>query len=200
MRLLALCLCVWLLPALGAAQQDGGGAALVGPLATPGAETAGGQVVRSPILTIDPERLFARSEYGQRVAAELREATEALATENRRIEAALTEEEQSLTERRPEMEVEAFRAEAEAFDEKVQQIRREQDAKERELQLVVQRGQEEFREVARPILGEMMIERGAAVILDQRSVFLGIGVIDITDEAVERIDAEIGAGTSAVGP
>ncbi|GGL77713.1 OmpH family outer membrane protein [Wenxinia marina] len=152
--------------------------------------------VRSPVLTIDLERLYAGSDFGERVAADIRAATEALAAENRQIEAELTAEEQSLTDRRPTMEPEAFRAEAEAFAERVQTIRREQDAKERALQDRLVAGRDAFFAAATPVLGRMMLDAGAAVILDRRNVFLGVGLVDITDSAIQRIDAEVGDGAS----
>lgn len=151
--------------------------------------------VQSAVLTVDTERLFAESLFGQRVAAELRTATEALATENREIEAALTAEERSLTERRPTMTVEAFRAAADDFDARVQDIRAAQDAKERALQDSLSAGREDFLNAAAPVLAEMMRAAGAAVILDRRSVFLALGAVDITDEAIAAIDAAIGDGT-----
>jgi Skp family chaperone for outer membrane proteins len=151
--------------------------------------------VQSAILTVDTERLFSESAFGLRVAAELQAATDALRDENRRIEAALTAEEQSLTERRPTMTPEAFRAEADAFDERVQGIRTAQDAKERALQDGVTHGRDQFLAVAAPVLGQMMREAGAAVILDRRTVFLALSAVDITDEAIAAIDAAIGDGS-----
>lgn len=151
--------------------------------------------VQSAILTVDTERLFSESAFGLRVAAELQAATDALRDENRRIEAALTAEEQSLTERRPTMTPEAFRAEADAFDERVQGIRTAQDAKERALEDGVTQGRDQFLAVAAPVLGQMMREAGAAVILDRRTVFLALSAVDITDEAIAAIDAAIGDGS-----
>jgi len=124
----------------------------------------------------------------------LQAETDTLRDENRRIEAALTAEEQSLTERRPTMTPEAFRAEADAFDERVQGIRTAQDAKERALQNGVTDGRDQFLAVAAPVLGQMMRDAGAAVILDRRTVFLALSAVDITDEAIAAIDAAIGDG------
>ncbi len=152
--------------------------------------------VRSPVLTIDPDVLFQESLFGQRVMAQVEEETAAFATENRRIEQALTEEEQNLTTRRPTMDVEAFRAAAAAFDDRVQAIRQARDAKERSLERIEIEGRDRFLTAAQPVLGRLMLERGAAVILDRRSVFLGFGAIDVTEEALEAIDAEIGDGSS----
>jgi len=156
--------------------------------------------VRSPVLTIDIERLFSESLFGQRISGDLLRQTEELAAENRRIEAALTEEERSLTLRRPTMDVATFRAAAEEFDTRVQDIRRAQDAKERALQLVVTQGRDAFLATATPVLAQLMAESGAAVILDRRSVFLGVDLVDVTDVAIAKIDAQIGDGALLPAP
>lgn len=156
--------------------------------------------IRSPVLIIDTERVFAESLFGLRVAADVQRDSEALVAENRRIEAALTEEERGLTLRRPSMAVPDFRAEADAFDARVQGIRQAQDAKQSALQDGIVTGRDQFLKAATPVLGRLMQDSGASVILDRRSVFLGIGTIDITDQAIVRINAEIGDGTSLSAP
>lgn len=159
--------------------------------------TAAQSALRSPVLLIDPERLFQESLYGQRILDELRADSEALAAENRRIEADLTEEERALTEQRPSMAAADFRAAADAFDEKVQGIRRAQDAKETALQNTVTEGREAFFGAAQNIIGRLMVDAGSVVVLDRRSVFLSIGAIDITESALEAVNAELGDGTRA---
>lgn len=165
----------------------------------PGGDLALGQV-RSPVLTIDPERLYTESLFGQRIAAQVQADAAALDIENQRIEQALIEEERSLTLRRPTMEIDVFRAEAEDFDTRVQEIRRAQDAKERSLQQAMGQGQATFLEAATPILAEIMLSAGAAVILDRRSVFLGVGAVDITDQAIAAVNARIGDGAALMEP
>ncbi|KPP88882.1 MAG: periplasmic chaperone for outer membrane proteins Skp [Rhodobacteraceae bacterium HLUCCA08] len=151
-------------------------------------------VLQSQILTVDIERLFAQSEFGERLASELRTEQEALSDENRRLADALRAEELDLAERRPDMDPAAFRAEAEAFDEKAEAIRQAQDAKERALQQSLSQGREAFFEAARPVLGQLMLDSGASVIMDRRSVLVSLGAIDVTDAAIGRIDAAIGDG------
>lgn len=150
--------------------------------------------LRSEIITLDADRLFSDSRFGQKIAADIQNVTEELAAENRRIAQELEAEELALTEQRPEMDPDAFRAAAEEFDARVQEIRRQQDAKERDITARVQRAQEAFLGVVRPVLGQIMIEAGAVVILDRRTVVLGRSSIDITDSAIARIDEEIGDG------
>lgn len=148
----------------------------------------------SAILVIDPGRLFAQSQFGQRINASIEQQGAALAEENRRIEAELTAEEKRLTEERPTMTPEAFRAKANAFDAKVREIRSTQDAKIDTLTQESDSAERRFLSVARPVLEELMVESGASVLLDTRSVLLSAGAVDVTREAVNRIDEVIGDG------
>ena len=152
--------------------------------------------VRSPILTIVSDRLFAETRFGQRMQSELRARADALAAENESLQAELSAEEQSLTKRRPTMEVEAFRAEADAFDARVQRIRNEQDAKQEALKQAVEDSRDAFINAVRPVLAELMIESGAGLILEQRQVVLSATLIDVTDEAIAAIDAQLGDGSA----
>lgn len=150
--------------------------------------------LQSPILTIEAERLFNDSAFGQRIAQEREAESAVLSAENRRIEAELTTEEQDLTERRGTMEPEAFRVLADAFDEKVQEIRRTQDAKARALTQSREADRVAFLQAAAPVLEQLMREAGAAVLLERGSVFLSLNATDVTDTAIERVDAAIGDG------
>lgn len=155
----------------------------------------------SPILTLDPERLYVRSRAAASGLAAIEIRAEALAAENREIEATLAAEELELTEKRPDMEPAAFRELADAFDMKVQEIRDEQDAKARDLQRLRDEERQAFLQRARPVLAEIARERGAYIVLDRRSVFLSAEQVDITDEAIQRMDGELEDGSiSDSGP
>lgn len=152
------------------------------------------QQVQSAIVTVDVESLFTQSVYGQRVVRDYTQGRDALAQENRRIAAALRAEELALAAQRAEMDGEVFRIEAEAFDEKAQGIRRAQDAKERQLEADLDAGRSAFLIAARPILEQLMADRGAFAILDRRSVLLSVGSIDVTEDALARINTTLGDG------
>ena len=145
--------------------------------------------VQMPVLIVDSDRLYQESRYGQQIRAELDAQAAALKAENDRIVAALTEEERSLTTRRPTMAPDAFRQEAKDFDSKVQGIRRARDAKEVALQTARATAQKDFFAQVQAIVGQLMLERGAAVTFDQRSVFVALSAADVTEEAIARIDA-----------
>ncbi|MDW4548761.1 OmpH family outer membrane protein [Defluviimonas sp. D31] len=180
-------------------------AAILAVLLTAGGQPAPAQEaiaepVASPVLTLDQERLFAESLWGRRATDRIEAASTELGAENRRIEAELTAEERALTERRPTMAVEEFRAAADAFDAKVTEIRRTQDAKAREIGRLHDVERQRFFAAAFPALREVLRGRGAVVILDSRAIFLAADVIDVTDELIARVDADLGAGTDAPVP
>jgi Skp family chaperone for outer membrane proteins len=190
---LALSLTLLLLPAARAQETP------TGPL-LPEADSGGGQAgddVQSPIVVLNQERLLSQSLYGQRIQREVEAAGTALATENRAIEARLTEEELALTERRATMTPEAFRPVAEEFDTRVNAIRAAQEAKGRALQQQAEAAQQQFFEIAFPVLIELLRARGAAVLMDNRAVLLSAEGVDITDAAIALIDARIGEGDQA---
>ena len=151
-------------------------------------------VPQSSILTIQPDRLFSESAFGRRVAQEIEAEGAVLTAENRRIEADLRAEEQLLAERRQTMEPAAFRILADAFDEKVQETRRLQEQKLREIKIIGESGRRDFFLISLPILQQVMRETGAGAILEQSTVFLSADSADITDLAISRIDAVLGDG------
>ena len=156
--------------------------------------------VQSSVLIIDVDRLLAETAYGRRLSEDILRRGEALDAENDRIAAALTAEERSLTERRSTMDPQAFRAEADAFDARVQRIRTEQDAKQQALESAVAEGRDAFLAAATEALSGLMRDRGASVIMERRDVFLNISAVDVTDDAIGAIDAAIGSGEVADAP
>jgi Skp family chaperone for outer membrane proteins len=182
----ALALAAW--PAVGCAQS----AAPSDSLATP--------VARSQIAVIEQERLFLQTRYGKAMQASTDTARKALQAENQRLEADLEAEERKLTDQRPTMPADQFRPLAEAFDEKVKGIRQAQDTKARELARRAEEDRARFVETAAPILAALMSELGAVVLIDKSVAVLSMDSIDVTDEAIAKIDAVLGDGQDAKAP
>ena len=154
--------------------------------------------VESPILTIDSDQLFENSTFGQRTFEEFEARSALLSAENRRIEEELVAEEKELTELRPTMDPDLFRERADAFDMKVQNIRRAQDTKTRDLNRDLEERRVLFLNSAVPILEQLMREAGAAVVLERRAVFIGSNAVDITRVAIERLNATLGDGSDSL--
>lgn len=153
---------------------------------------------RAPVLTVDPNRLFAETLFGQQILSDLEAEAEALSANNRELEAMLRAEERALTAQRPSMTPEDFRDTAEAFDQKVQAIRRERTERARALDSQRATAEARFLATAQGALVALMEERGASVLLDMRSVILRDNAIDITSDAVKKIDAAIGRGEGLI--
>lgn len=163
-------------------------------LATAGpcfAQEAPERLFRSPVVTVDQDRLFNDSAYGQGLLMALEAEREALTVENRRIEADLIAEEQDLTQERPAMTPEAFRAKAAAFDARVGEIRAAQDRKLRVLNDRREEAQNQFYTAALPIIADLLRERGAVIALESQSVILSAEQIDITQDVITRIDQRL---------
>ncbi len=162
------------------------------PLATsPITRDAGGppEQVDSPILLVDPDRLFRDSSLGQDLARTIEQERQRQEAETRRIEEELMAEELALTRERDTLDPVEFRARADAFDAKVEQLRRDRDQAEQDLVARIDATKAEFLQQIRPILVGIMRETGAQLILDRRVALMAATEIDITDLAIARIDA-----------
>jgi Skp family chaperone for outer membrane proteins len=146
------------------------------------------------ILTIDQEELFSASAWGMRVQADLDQRGSKIAEENERLAVQFSNEEEQLTALRSTLSPEEFRKRADEFDKRVVEVRRQRDSVGRELQDHVEEERAAFFRAALPVLAQVMKERGAVVVLDQRSIFVSAQSADITATMIERIDREIGAG------
>lgn len=150
---------------------------------------AAAQVAPGSILTLDQDRFFVGSAFGQAAIERERVATDALEKENKRIEAELVAEELALTEQRKTLPPEEFTARADAFDAKVEAIRKNQDAKAQVLSEARDEDRKQFLQVAAPILGELLKEKQAVAIIDKGLLVISLSAIDVTDEAIARVDA-----------
>ena len=99
-----------------------------------------------------------------------------------------------LTDLRATMTPDEFRELANAFDQKVQQVRQAQSAKGRALNTLLDEEREIFLNAAAPVLERLMREADAAVILERRSVFVSANAIEITDDAIALLNDTLGSG------
>lgn len=196
-RLLALLAAALLLVQPMARAQDAG-------MPAPPPPPSGGAVVpgpamvpSSPVLTINEVALFTGSAWGQRVQAELERRSRELAAENDRSYDELAAQEDELTTLRATLSPEEFRQRAEAFDTHAESVRAERQAALRALNDFAESERQDFFSAAIPVFADIMTEREAVVILDQRMVFVSADAVDVTRMLIDRIDAQVGAGPLA---
>lgn len=168
-------------------------------LAPPVAAQTGLSQPQSTILVIESERLFLETEFGQASLRAIDDQARRLAAESREIDAQLIEEERALTEARPTLEPEEFRARADAFDERVLRLRRERDEASTQLGRARDEAETILRNAALPVLAKIVLDRGAVAVFERREVFIVDDSIDITDEAIAQINEQLGADDVQTG-
>lgn len=146
------------------------------------------QLPRTAVLVIDFDELFATSRIGQDIQKKQERQLQALSNESARIDADMAAEEQALTEQRDSLSAEEFRALADAFDEKVQRLRRTQDQKAQDLARIQQEERLRFRQLSLPILGKLMLDSGASVVMETRNVLIFNDAVNVTDITAAALD------------
>jgi Skp family chaperone for outer membrane proteins len=152
----------------------------------------------APILTVDQELLFAESDWGKRTQQMLEETGGKIAAENERLAAQLSAEEKALTQQRGTLDPAEFRKQAEAFDIRATEVRRERAKVVENLNAWAEADRAAFYRAALPLMGEMMQERGAVAVLDRRTVFVSLDAIDLTQDLVARLNKDLGDGAGTV--
>ncbi|MFN4129299.1 MAG: OmpH family outer membrane protein [Paracoccaceae bacterium] len=175
----------------------GVGAAIAAPVSAQESTTPApspGMGVFSSVVTLDRASLFEDSLMGEAILARIEAASNDLVAENRRLESALEAEERYLTERRATLPAEEFRELAREFDTRVEELRIAQEVKSRSLTRLRDSEQQRFFEAAVPVLAELMQDLGAVAIIDRSAVILSFDRIDITAQAIARLNSELGTG------
>jgi Skp family chaperone for outer membrane proteins len=142
----------------------------------------------SPILVIIQERLFTESNVGREIVVRENARRAELQAESREIDAAFEAEEKRLTEQRALLSKDEFRAMADSFDARVVAARASQDEKGQDILREMEGLRRQFFIKAAPILKQIMTDYSAVVLLDQRSLLLSDNRINITDEAIRRLN------------
>jgi len=166
-------------------------------------QTAGvalAQTQTGGVYTLNQEQLYTESAFGTRVVANVSKKRAELERENSKLEGQLKQEEQALTDKRPTLGPAEFRTLADAFDAKVEKIRKDQATKSNVLTKWATDEHGRFFKRAFPILLKLAGEVKAAIIIDERTTIISSDQISLTALAIERVNAEIGDGTQPDAP
>jgi len=141
------------------------------------------------VLVVDMQRI-------QRDAAAAKSVREQAATMRAELETTVGEraraislEEAELAELRERLTASEFRARVREFEKKVFANRDFAQQESEKLQAVRTQASNRLRREIAPILAQLMRERQAQLMLDKSQVILSADTLDVTDEALERLDA-----------
>jgi Skp family chaperone for outer membrane proteins len=157
-------------------------------------EVALGEPDFSTVLTIDISRIARDTLFGQRVIKDFENAQNELVEDNTIIQNDLEAEEQSLVELRKTLEANQFRKLAVEFDEKANSIRKERAELENTLFQKRDESISELLKLSVPYLQEIMLTYRASIILDRRNIVLSNPMTDVTDQAIQLINENLGDG------
>jgi Skp family chaperone for outer membrane proteins len=165
------------------------GIAVAGPAAAQ-------DVAVQPFLIINQERLLTGSRAGQQLLDAEERERDKLRTEARALDASFEAEERQLTEQRSTLPPVEFRGLADAFDARVVQARRDQDARASALADDFEQRRRQFYARVAPLLVSLMDRYRAKAVFDESSVLVADQSLNITDAVIAEIDAEMGAAVS----
>lgn len=154
---------------------------------------------RLPVASIDREKLFSNSAYGQALLAQMTVKQTELVAENDRLQADLEREERELTGLRKAIPAEEFLPLAEAFDAKANRIRQDQTQKAAALTKQLETARFVFFRRTEAVIRELMIERGIIYVLNNQAILMSTGEGDITQLVMDSLDALFASGDLQVG-
>tara|TARA_R110000751_G_scaffold40203_1_gene95385 strand:+ start:3607 stop:4467 length:861 start_codon:yes stop_codon:yes gene_type:complete len=165
----------------GAAQAPSGA---LGPRAT---------LPRSPILIVNRQAVLENSAAARALQETERETLERVTAELERVKTELQVEEQELTRLKPTLPPDQFDARAREFDRKVKAERAAGQDRRALFQKFTQEARQALASALPRVLEALRRETGSLVLLDASAVAAADPALDVTNLAIERYDAEMGA-------
>lgn len=144
-----------------------------------------------PFRILNETRLLNESRLGRQVLERIDQARQALEAENQRLFDQLAAEERELTTQRASLSPEEFRARADAFDARVEEVRAERARTSDDLSRQSEAEAQRFFDAALPIMVQMMGDEGIIALLKPEALIIGSDWLDITDEAIARLDETV---------
>ncbi len=141
-----------------------------------------------PILIVDMQRIKNETAAGRDIQSKKVEIRARIQKAIADREAAIRLEEQILAEERPTLTGEEFRTRVQAFEKQVFENRAFAEVESRRLQQLLQEASALLRGQVTRVLATIMRERNALVLLDPSQIVLSVDQLNITDEAIARLD------------
>ena len=142
----------------------------------------------SPVLVVDMARIRTETAAGKDMMVKIEDIRRRVEADLGERAVALREEERKLAEERDGLSIEEFRERVSVFEKQVFANRGFSERANRRLQLVRSNGSKLLRERVTAVLARIMVVREADVLLDSTQIVLSIDSLDITDEAIARLD------------
>ena len=140
------------------------------------------------VALFDKEALFRESAAGKDFRKQLEELRNKFQGDLAHQQEELKKKDQDLRNRQALLSAEAFEAERKKFEAEVQGAQGKFEERNRQIQAAIGNAEQEIFKATTPILGEIMRQKGATLLLDKAAVLISANDFDITSEVVKKLD------------
>jgi outer membrane protein len=154
---------------------------------------ADAQVTIPIILVIDRAQLLSESEAGKDIAEQAKALQETITKELQAEFDELKKEEEQLIAQQSLLAPEIIQERATKLQIKQRDFEVTQQVKNREFQATIANAQGEIGEALEPILGDIITERSGTLLIDRSNVMFAIPDINVTAEALKRLNENLKA-------
>lgn len=155
------------------------------------AQTAEADAPDSPIVVVSLDKIRAESLAAKSIEQQTAKIRDELRNRFEERRQALAAEEKALVALRATMEPDAFEARAARFEQQVRELKKDRRDQSLALRHSLRIANEQMDRVLQPILAELMAERRAVIMIDNRDVVIGAVSLDVTQAAINRLDAKL---------
>lgn len=146
------------------------------------------QTPNAKILIVDFDRVSRESLVGQDISAQMESNRVDLESHAREIQQQLGAEQQELQQQRSIVSDEAFQQRLQQFQQRAQQQQSQLQTLTQQARQAMQQANLEVQRALRPIVRQVMEEKGANVVLDKALVSQHASGLDVTTEVIERLN------------
>lgn len=143
------------------------------------------------IALFDKEALFRESAAGKDFRKQLEELRNKFQGDLAHQQEELKKKDADLRNRQALLSAEAFEAERKKFEAEVQTAQSKFEERNREIQGAIATAEQEIFKATTPILGEIMRQKGATLLLDKAAALISANDFDITSEVVKKLDTQL---------
>jgi len=157
-------------------------------LAAGAVAAAQAQTPNAQIVIVDFDRVSRESLVGQDISAQMESNRVDLESHARNIQQQLGAEQQELQQQRSIISDEAFQQRLQQFQQRAQQQQAQLQNLTQQARQAMQQANLEVQRALRPIVRQVMEEKGANIVLDKALVSQHASGLDVTTEVIERLN------------
>lgn len=161
------------------------------PLGAPVRAQTATQAPAAVIILVDSQQILAESAAGKSLRAQIESYRKKFQADLSKREEDLRKQEAELKRQRTLLSPEAFEERRKAFEQQVTGVQREIQERNKSFETALTDARKQLLTALEPIFADIMKEYGANLMLDQNQVVLGATSLDITQEAIRRLDTKL---------